>query len=93
MADKGFPGAQKWVPERGGLPTVRAAAAGCRGCDLWKDATQTVVSSGTSRAGLMLVGETPGDHEDKKGQVFVGPPVACSTRRWRTSASIGRAAT
>jgi DNA polymerase len=73
MADKGFPGAQKWVPDRGGLPTVRAAAEGCRGCDLWKDATQTVVSSGTSRARLMLVGETPGDHEDKKGEVFVGP--------------------
>ena len=73
MARSKFPGAQEWVPSRGGVPALRTAAKACRGCDLWKDANQVVVSSGTRTARLMLVGETPGDVEDKKGEVFVGP--------------------
>lgn len=52
---------------------VRAAAAGCRACDLWARATQTVFGSGPIPARLMLVGEQPGDHEDVEGAPFVGP--------------------
>jgi uracil-DNA glycosylase len=73
MAQPKYKGAGQWVPTRGGVPSLRAAAQKCRGCDLWKDANQVVVSSGTRTARLMLVGETPGDVEDKKGEVFVGP--------------------
>jgi len=52
---------------------IRAAAAGCRACDLWARATQTVFGSGPTPARLMLVGEQPGDHEDLEGAPFVGP--------------------
>ena len=52
---------------------VRAAAEGCRDCDLWKPATQTVFGEGPVPAELMLMGETPGDHEDREGHPFVGP--------------------
>jgi DNA polymerase len=55
------------------LAELRAAAAGCRSCDLWQDATQTVFGEGAPRAGMMLVGEQPGDHEDIAGKPFVGP--------------------
>lgn len=46
---------------------------GCRGCDLYKDATQTVFGRGSKSAELMLVGEQPGDKEDLEGEPFVGP--------------------
>ena len=52
---------------------VRAAAAGCRACDLWARATQTVFGGGPIPARLMLVGEQPGDREDLAGEPFVGP--------------------
>ena len=52
---------------------VRAAAGGCRACDLWARATQTVFGEGPIPARLMLVGEQPGDHEDLDGRPFVGP--------------------
>jgi uracil-DNA glycosylase len=55
------------------LDTLRAEAASCRACPLWKDATQTVFGEGPSRARLMLVGEQPGDKEDLAGKPFVGP--------------------
>jgi len=55
------------------LTTLRAQAADCRACPLWKDATQTVFGEGPSRARLMLVGEQPGDKEDLAGKPFVGP--------------------
>jgi uracil-DNA glycosylase family protein len=55
------------------LKDLRAEAEGCRNCDLYKDATQTVFGEGPAKARLFLVGETPGDHEDKEGHVFVGP--------------------
>jgi DNA polymerase len=48
-------------------------AAGCRACDLWRDATQTVFGEGPADAELMLVGEQPGDKEDLAGHPFVGP--------------------
>ncbi|MET9311929.1 UdgX family uracil-DNA binding protein [Kribbella sp. NPDC003505] len=68
-----YPGAQEWVPHDGGMRKVRAALGDCRGCDLWEDAEQAVPGEGPVRARMMLVGETPGDHEDKEGHVFVGP--------------------
>ena len=52
---------------------VRAAAAGCRACDLWARATQTVFGEGPVPARWMLVGEQPGDHEDVDGRPFIGP--------------------
>jgi uracil-DNA glycosylase family protein len=55
------------------LDEVRAAAAGCRACDLWKCGTQTVFGEGSGTADLMLVGEQPGDKEDLAGRPFVGP--------------------
>jgi uracil-DNA glycosylase len=61
------------VPPHPTLPTLRRAAAGCRACDLWKRATQTVFGEGAARARVMLVGEQPGDREDIEGHPFVGP--------------------
>jgi len=55
------------------LPALRAAAAVCRACPLWKNATQTVFGEGPAHAPLMLVGEQPGDKEDLAGKPFVGP--------------------
>ena len=55
------------------LGDVRAAAAGCQACDLWKSGTQTVFGEGAEGASLMLVGEQPGDKEDLAGRPFVGP--------------------
>jgi uracil-DNA glycosylase len=55
------------------LDDVRDAAAGCRACDLWRHATQTVFGAGAEPASIMLVGEQPGDQEDLAGQPFVGP--------------------
>src|SRR4051812_46079059 len=57
----------------GRLAAVRAKAARCRRCDLWRHATQTVFGKGPSDARLMLVGEQPGDVEDLEGEPFVGP--------------------
>jgi uracil-DNA glycosylase family protein len=61
------------VPERLTVTNVREAAAGCRACPLWKDATQTVFGEGPAKAAVMLVGEQPGDREDVEGRPFVGP--------------------
>ena len=67
------PGAEQWVPDEAGLDELRAAAPDCRGCELWKDATQVVFSKGREGARLMLVGEQPGDREDLEVEPFVGP--------------------
>jgi uracil-DNA glycosylase family protein len=64
------------IPPRPTLDSLRAAAAGCRACDLWKLGTQTVFGDGARHASLMLVGEQPGDQEDKQGKPFVGPAGA-----------------
>jgi DNA polymerase len=61
------------VPHTRDLAVLREAAAGCRGCDLWKPATQTVFGEGPEDPDLMLVGEQPGDREDIEGHPFVGP--------------------
>jgi len=55
------------------LPALREAAARCRGCPLYRGGTQTVFGEGPAKAHLMLVGEQPGDQEDKAGRPFVGP--------------------
>ncbi|MFF8399417.1 UdgX family uracil-DNA binding protein [Streptomyces sp. NPDC016172] len=65
--------AEPFLPERGGLPALRKAAAECRGCPLHRDATQTVFGAGSKDARVMLVGEQPGDQEDRQGKPFVGP--------------------
>jgi uracil-DNA glycosylase len=67
------PGAEQWVP---GSPTpanLAEAVQACRGCDLYRDATQAVMGSGNAGAALMLLGEQPGDREDVAGEPFVGP--------------------
>jgi len=61
------------IPDRPTLKTVRAAAADCRACDLYKRGTQTVFGEGPKRAQVMMVGEQPGDAEDLAGHPFVGP--------------------
>ena len=66
--------AADFLPERRTMKGLREAAAGCRGCDLWENATQTVFGEGPARKSkLMLVGEQPGDREDREGSPFVGP--------------------
>ncbi|WP_203135659.1 UdgX family uracil-DNA binding protein [Microbacterium sp. JZ31] len=67
------PGAEHWVPRDADLEDLRDAAEECRGCELWRDATQVVFSRGAATAPLMLVGEQPGDREDLEGEPFVGP--------------------
>ncbi|MFF1875823.1 UdgX family uracil-DNA binding protein [Kitasatospora herbaricolor] len=73
MTDAEQPGAAEWVPHTLSLTRLRDAAHDCEGCELWRDATQVVFSAGTARARLMLVGEQPGDREDRTGEPFVGP--------------------
>src|SRR5437867_3123300 len=59
--------------EAASLEQVRREAASCAACDLWRGATQTVFGEGPADADLMLVGEQPGDQEDRQGRPFVGP--------------------
>jgi uracil-DNA glycosylase len=65
--------ATPFLPERRNLTALRGAAMGCRGCHLWRGATQTVFGEGRKAARVMLVGEQPGDREDRAGEPFVGP--------------------
>ena len=65
--------AAPFLPERRSLKALREAAAGCRGCHLWRPATQTVFGQGRKSSRVMLVGEQPGDREDLAGKPFVGP--------------------
>ena len=66
-------GAEEYLPDQLTLESLREAAGGCRGCDLWENATQTVFGEGANKATMMLVGEQPGDREDVEGKPFVGP--------------------
>lgn len=61
------------IPERRTLRTLKSAARGCRACNLWRDATQTVFGEGAATAEVMFVGEQPGNDEDLAGHPFVGP--------------------
>ena len=65
--------ATPFLPERKSLKSLREAAASCRGCHLYAHATQTVFGEGPKQATVMMVGEMPGDREDRAGRVFVGP--------------------
>jgi DNA polymerase len=66
--------ATPFLPEPGaGLDALREAARRCRGCDLWRPATQTVFGEGPADATFVLVGEVPGDREDRAGHPFIGP--------------------
>jgi DNA polymerase len=67
------PGAGQWVPDRPSLPSLRSAVQDCRGCELYRDATQAVMGDGDPDASVMLLGEQPGDKEDQAGEPFVGP--------------------
>ncbi|MEV4803002.1 UdgX family uracil-DNA binding protein [Nonomuraea sp. NPDC049421] len=73
MVNDGNNGAASFVPDRLDLASLRTAAAGCEGCGLYRDATRTVFGEGPERARFMLVGEQPGDQEDRRGHPFVGP--------------------
>jgi DNA polymerase len=68
-----WPTAAPFVPPAAGLPELAAAMDGCRGCPLWEPATQAVPGTGPADARLVLVGEQPGDQEDRQGLPFVGP--------------------
>lgn len=65
--------ARDFLPEKPTLEKIRAAAQSCKGCDLYKNATQTVFGEGPKKANVVLVGEQPGDMEDREGHPFVGP--------------------
>jgi DNA polymerase len=73
MASERGPGAQEWVPDRPSLKRLREAIPDCRGCELYRDATQAVMGDGPARAAVMVLGEQPGDKEDLAGEPFVGP--------------------
>jgi uracil-DNA glycosylase family protein len=75
-----WPDARQWVPARPSRRALAAALPDCRGCDLWQDATQAVPGSGPARADVMVVGEQPGDREDRSGEPFVGPAGAVLDR-------------
>jgi len=68
-----YPGAERWVPEHASLPVLRAAVSSCQGCPLYRYATQAVFGEGPARARVVMIGEVPGDAEDRAGHVFVGP--------------------
>src|SRR5438105_3044250 len=62
----------RYLPAERTLPALRAAARTCKGCPLYENATQTVFGEGVTGT-MMLVGEQPGDQEDRQGRPFVGP--------------------
>jgi DNA polymerase len=68
-----WPTAAAFVPEGADVPALAEAARGCKGCPLYENATQTVFGEGNIRARFVLVGEQPGDVEDRRGRPFVGP--------------------
>lgn len=65
--------AAAWVPATQSLTKLKAAAPECRGCDLYRHATQVVFGEGPQDAKVVMVGEQPGDEEDRKGHPFIGP--------------------
>ncbi|HXI89798.1 MAG TPA: uracil-DNA glycosylase family protein, partial [Blastocatellia bacterium] len=65
--------AESLIPEKPTLPELQEAAANCKACDLWENATQTVFGEGKSRAKVLFIGEQPGNDEDLQGRPFVGP--------------------
>jgi uracil-DNA glycosylase family protein len=74
------PGAKRFIPETGSLGQLLHAAQDCKGCDLYRAATQAVLGEGPVSARIMFVGEQPGDREDLAGRPFVGPAGALLDR-------------
>jgi uracil-DNA glycosylase family protein len=68
-----YPTAEAFMPKKITLPALREAAKQCEGCDLYRNATQTVFGEGPTNARVVFVGEQPGDQEDRAGKPFVGP--------------------
>jgi uracil-DNA glycosylase len=73
VAREQHPGAGQFVPSRPTMARLRSAVQECRGCDLFRDATQAVFGDGAGKPSLVVVGEQPGDVEDRQGEPFVGP--------------------
>jgi uracil-DNA glycosylase family protein len=73
MASKTTGSAADYLPTKRTLDALREAARSCRGCALYKDATQAVFGEGPEKADVVFVGEQPGDQEDRQGRPFVGP--------------------
>jgi uracil-DNA glycosylase len=67
------PGMMKLIADAKSLNSLRLAVRDCKACDLWRNATQSVFGEGSQKATIMLVGEQPGDQEDRSGHPFVGP--------------------
>jgi DNA polymerase len=65
--------AEPFVPKGAGLSELRKAVQDCRGCELYRNATQAVFGEGGENAPICLIGEKPGDREDREGRPFVGP--------------------
>src|SRR5437773_1733290 len=73
MATKLANSATDFLPAERTLETLRDAARSCKGCEIYKNATQTVFGEGPQNASVVFVGEQPGDQEDRQGHPFVGP--------------------
>ncbi len=80
MPRQPLPTAQAYLPDSRTLDALNAAARACQGCDLYVHATQTVFGTGPTDARVVLVGEQPGDREDRAGLPFVGPAGAVLDR-------------
>ncbi|MEU6218678.1 UdgX family uracil-DNA binding protein [Streptomyces sp. NPDC047022] len=78
--ERGYDATPYLPSRRAGLPGLRRAAAHCRGCPLYEEATQTVFGDGDTSARVLLLGEQPGDQEDRQGRPFVGPAGRVLTR-------------
>ena len=72
-AAPGLPSAALYLPKRLSVDSLRRAEQSCRGCELYRRATQAVAGEGPANAAMVMVGEVPGDAEDKQGHPFVGP--------------------
>src|SRR5688500_6420416 len=68
-----YPGAEVYLPDTHELPVLREAVQSCRGCPLYRGATRAVFGEGPETARVMMIGEIPGDREDREGRPFVGP--------------------
>jgi DNA polymerase len=68
-----FVGAREFLPSQLALRTLPTALQNCRGCDLYRHATQAVAGEGPAYSRVVLVGEQPGHEEDRQGRPFIGP--------------------
>ena len=80
MTSSKIPGAAKYVPRDATCPELSDAAQKCKGCELYRNATQAVLGEGPASARILMVGEQPGDKEDLAGKPFVGPAGALLDR-------------